>query len=317
MGAASAGSIGSPRRRRPSPIGLAVELLIAVSAPNEPMTVRELSRHLGWPRSSVHRALAILESYGLLVQDQASQLYQLGPRVLSLASSFLSRNDLVSSGAPVIGKLRDRLDETSSLQVRVGTRRVPIAIAECSHELRHVLRVGSSYPLFAGSAGKALVAFGDDPGLSAAVLDDARQHPEEVTFQFDSTHYLDELALIRRQGYATSRDERVQGSVGIAAPVFNSRGELLCALTVHGPTVRMNRQALDRAIPSVLETAQSLSAIAANQSPTTGNHSAHQAAVRPPLADQSVTEYAQLGTRGEVTHQRRSRRKEVESKESC
>ncbi|TAN31746.1 IclR family transcriptional regulator [bacterium] len=309
---ASAGSGTPDRRRRPSPVGLALDVLLTVAGPKQPMTVRELSNHLGWPRSSVHRAMAVLESYGLLVKDQASQLYQLGPRVLMLASGFLSRHDLVSLGTPVANSLRDRLDETTSLQVRVGVRRVPIVIAECSHELRHVLRAGGSYPLFAGAAGKVLVAFGGIPGLAEAVFEDASRHPEEFSRRFDLGVYMEELALIRQKGYATSWNERVQGSVGVAAPVFNSRGQLLGALAVHGPTVRVTQELLNSSIPAVLETAQALSALATNVSPPLGDHfkSSHMSGNQ--SLGPSIPLQSKPRPRQPSAPRRRPRRKEVQ-----
>ncbi len=248
---------GTPRRQA-TPAELPLKVLLAV-AESPRLSVRELASKVGWPRTSIHRALGAMESLGFLVHDAELRTYRLGATVLTLASTFLAQHNLLDISRPVVRGLRDALDESVALQIRVGVRRTPIVIEECSHELKHVLAVGGSYPLFAGSAGKVLVAFSDDPELISAVIKDAAAHSDERNLPFDAEAFRQELSRIRANGFAMSKDERVLGSRGIAAPVFGEDGQLEAALTVHGPTVRMTTRVMQRAIPLLLEASRRLS----------------------------------------------------------
>jgi IclR family KDG regulon transcriptional repressor len=252
-------NVAAPRRQA-TPAELPLKVLLAV-AESPRLSVRELAAKVGWPSTSIHRALGSLESLGFLVHDADLRSYRLGAKVLTLASTFLAQHDLVEIGRPVVRGLRDALDETVALQIRVGVRRAPIVIEECSHELKHVLAVGASYPLFAGSAGKVLVAFSDDPELVNAVIKDAVAHSDERNLPFDPEAFRRELKRIRGDGFAMSKDERVLGSRGIAAPVLGGDGELEAALTVHGPTVRMTTRVTQRAIPLLLDASRRLSEV--------------------------------------------------------
>jgi DNA-binding IclR family transcriptional regulator len=52
-----------------------------------------------------------------------------------------------------------------------------------------------------------------------------------------------ELLRIREDGIARTRDERVMGASGVAAPIFSSTGAVVAALLIAGPSDRMRANA--------------------------------------------------------------------------
>ena len=54
----------------------------------------------------------------------------------------------------------------------------------------------------------------------------------------DVTLFKEELAKIRRQGYAVSFGERDIEVVAVAAPVFDEEGKILASLSASGPVSR-------------------------------------------------------------------------------
>jgi DmpG-like communication domain/IclR helix-turn-helix domain/HMGL-like len=63
--------------------------------------VRELSSHLGWPRSTTHLLLSTLASEGFLMQS-SDRRYRLGWTIFELGSVFLSGLELREKALPVM-----------------------------------------------------------------------------------------------------------------------------------------------------------------------------------------------------------------------
>ncbi len=80
--------------------------------------------------------------------------------------------------------------------------------------------------------------------------------PKTIT---DPDVLLQEYAMIRKQGFATSDEESFEGIRAIAAPVRNRYGEVWASLAIAGPTVRLTKQRLDELIAVVIETADKIS----------------------------------------------------------
>src|SRR5262249_34953444 len=67
-----------------------------------------------------------------------------------------------------------------------------------------------------------------------------------------------ELGLIRARGYALSYGEYLADSGGIAAPVFDHRGELHAALFIWGPYSRLRGRTSRQLIRHVIDCAAEL-----------------------------------------------------------
>ena len=64
---------------------------------------------------------------------------------------------------------------------------------------------------------------------------------------------------MRERGYADAREEREEGLAAIAAPVWDSSGELAGIVGVQGPAPRFDEDATLAAVPLLLEHAVALS----------------------------------------------------------
>ena len=100
----------------------------------------------------------------------------------------------------------------------------------------HGVGGGAAYPLSGGAASKAILSALDDErvdGLLAGVP------PGPVARRF-----RDDVAKARRLGYATSVGETVDGAAAVSTPIVRSTGEVIGALNLTGPVVRMPDSAL-------------------------------------------------------------------------
>lgn len=112
-----------------------------------PRSTADVSRHLGYTRSTTYRLITELRRYRFIARDSAG-LLRIGdfPVAGSMATT-----------ASVLDRLRETTGESVQLWVRVRENRVCVRTADSFHELRVSRSVGTILPLVdGGSAGLAL-----------------------------------------------------------------------------------------------------------------------------------------------------------------
>ena len=206
-----------------------------------PCALAELCDRTGLPRATAYRLAAALEVHRLLARDDEGR-WCLGPAVTELASRV--NDPLLAASAAVLPTLRETTDESVQLYRREGTSRVCVAALEPSAGLRDTVPVGARLPMTAGSGAKVLLAH-SDAATQKVVLPGA---------QFtDRT-----LAEVRRRGWAQSVAEREPGVASVSAPVRDSRGVVIAAISVSGPIDRMGRRPGARWAADLLAAAEAI-----------------------------------------------------------
>lgn len=185
------------------------------------------------PKSTAHRLLSTLEARGFVKRDPTTDQYCLGLRTLELATCYFEGDDLTTVALPEMRRLRDQFDETVSLYVRDGQERVRVQKVESRQAVRRVVQIGQRMPLYIGASGKVILAHCD-----TQILEQVLGSLPEI---FDKENLLRQLEDVRRRGYATSIEEREQGTSAVAAPIFNRSGIVTAALCISGPTSRFGQ----------------------------------------------------------------------------
>lgn len=228
--------------RQHSGIGVldkAVGVLWAAAA--EPCGLAELCQRTGLPRATAHRLAVGLEVHGLLHRG-ADGRWRPGPTLGELASR--SGDPLLEAAAAVLPRLRDLTGESVQLYRRDGMQRICVAASEPPSGLRDTVPVGTRLSMGAGSGAKVLTAWAD-PATQRAVLADAR---------FTERTLLE----VRRRGWAQSVAERESGVASVSAPVRNSTGQVVAAVSVSGPVDRIGRRPGARWAANLLAAADAL-----------------------------------------------------------
>lgn len=217
----------------------AVGVLWAVAA--EPCGLAELCERTGLPRATAHRLAVGLEVHGLLHRSSDGR-WRPGPALAELASR--SGDPLLEAASAVLPRLRDLTGESVQIYRRDGMHRVCVAASEPASGLRDTVPVGSRLPMSAGSGAKVLAAWAD-PATQRTVLADA-------TFSERA------LLEVRRRGWAHSVAEREPGVASVSAPVRNSTGQVVAAVSVSGPVDRIGRRPGARWAANLLAAADAL-----------------------------------------------------------
>ncbi len=206
-----------------------------------PCALAELCDRTGLPRATAYRLAAALEVHRLLARDDEGR-WRLGPAVTELASRV--NDPLLAASAAVLPALRETTGESVQLYRREGTSRVCVAALEPSAGLRDTVPVGARLPMTAGSGAKVLLAH-SDAATQKTVLAAAK--------------FTDRaLAEVRRRGWAQSVAEREPGVASVSAPVRDSRGVVVAAISVSGPIDRMGRRPGARWAADLLAAAEAI-----------------------------------------------------------
>lgn len=181
------------------------------------LTLSEIARRLELNQSTAYRLTTTLRTKGFLQRDKMKR-YNLGPVLLKLARRVES--DIRVVALPVMEDLANEMGESVYLTVSHDPRQYVCieAVESRRHALTWSVDIGQVEPTYVGSAGKVHLSLRDEDEVHEALrhMDLKPYTPYTIT---DPNRLLDELAEIRRRGYALSYGERHEELVGISVPI--------------------------------------------------------------------------------------------------
>ena len=231
----------------------AAQLLVLVLQQDRPTTLGELARLTELPKSTASRVVAALERNALVQRESARGAIRPGPALLRFAQRGVDDSDLLDLATSVMRTLAAESGETINLGVPSATGVNHLAQVDSRHIVGAASWVGREAPFHSGANGKVFLAFG------AAVLPQgelARFTPHTIC---DREQLGAALDTIRAVGYATAIDEIEVGLSAVASPVRGASGACVAALSISGPSFRLDASELDRMGALLVEQAAVLS----------------------------------------------------------
>ena len=206
--------------------------------------VSEIAREQGLTKSTAFRLVSTLRRAGYLQQHPESGRYGLGLRLLDLGQRVARGLDVRRVARPTMFALAERARASVFLAVLFQGRVVNVEQADSPEPVR-VFFDGSEFELLphAIATGKVLLAAlpPAERDQAIAALDLRPLTPQTLTTRDD---VLAELDRVARQGYAVNDQEQVLGVRGVAAPIYDPRGEAVAAISAAAPTARLTRELL-------------------------------------------------------------------------
>lgn len=238
------------------------DILDVFSLSRPELTLAEIREATGLPTSTVQRLIGNLVDQGFL--DRTSNGIRVGVRMAYWAAPASHGMEILDLVKPVLQELRDETGETTAFfQASMGYR-VCVALAETRHLLRRTMHVGRILPIHAGSGGRVLLAWNDD--LMARVLDGELSQVAKATIT-DTEELRRAVEQTRIDGYAITSSENTSGASGISAPVFNAQADLVGALTITGPVLRMPRDLCENWVELLLAGAERITRMMGGRQP--------------------------------------------------
>ena len=219
------------------------DLLVRVLESEEPVALTDLASAAGLPKSTASRLVSALERRGLIEQDGERGRLRPGPAILRVAERSMLERNLVELARPSLDALSEASGETINLAVPAHHGVEHVAQVDSRHFLGAGQWLGRSVGYEHSANGKVFAAFGRAPAPAEAAAAKTTR----------------ELQAVVRDGFATSIDELEVGLWAMAAPVRGARGEVIAALSISGPTLRMTPERIAELQRVLISEARALS----------------------------------------------------------
>jgi DNA-binding IclR family transcriptional regulator len=218
--------------------------------------VRDLAKHLDLPVSTLHRLLYQLQDEGIIKYNEQLNKYGIGIELIRISAIVSNETDIKKITKPFLQKLVSKYNETFCLVLYDKKRRRIIWADKINgpQPLQYVINIGELQPVPYGSSGKSIMAFLDES--------DIQKICEEEHFSADQVQeLLKQLEQIRKNGVASTRNERLAGSKGIASPILDYEGRPLGSLVFTVPISRFNPELEDEISADIKKAAMEISRI--------------------------------------------------------
>ncbi|TGQ71067.1 MAG: IclR family transcriptional regulator [Mesorhizobium sp.] len=206
----------------------AIAILSAFTVADRSLGLAEIAARTGLYKSTILR-LANSLLRGQLLERLEDGRYRVGPATFRLGALYQRSVVAMDILLPIMRDLSERSWESVAFYVRSGDVRTCLYRVESKHPIRYTIREGDVLPLLSGSGGRVLAAFSGQPG-----------EPYET---------------IRKTCTYLSLGDRDPQTSGISAPVFGPGRILVGALTLAGPSARVDAAFLQRMKRPLLEAA--------------------------------------------------------------
>jgi DNA-binding IclR family transcriptional regulator len=213
-------------------------LLDALARAQGPLMLRDLAAAAGMSAAKAHRYLVSFQRLQLVVQDDGSTRYDLGPAALKLGLASLSRLDAVKLARQRISGLMEQVGHTVAIAVWGNHGPTIVHWEESQHAVTVNLRLGDVMPLLTSATGRCFAAFlprdAITPMLKEELARAQRQGRKDVPGTLAQARAM--LDEVRERGASRVVDTLLPGIVGFCAPVFDSDGHIALGVVALGPT---------------------------------------------------------------------------------
>jgi IclR family pca regulon transcriptional regulator len=216
-----------------------------------PISTSNISRKTGLSRAAVRRCLHTLSKLGLADCEDGTHFFLL-PRILELGNSYLSSKPLTKVVQPALEEVGHALSEFCSIGVLDDLHVICVARANVARIAPDwPVDVGSRMPAHRTTSGRVLLADFTSAELESFLVR-VQLIRDETQAGANIEQLREELAAVRRNGYALSDSEAAGDVRTIAVPLKNTNGKAVAALDIAVPSKRATlRQLQTRFLPSL------------------------------------------------------------------
>ncbi len=235
-----------------------LDILDILVEADRPQGVTELATKLDLDKSTVHRLLSTLASRSYIVQETATRRYLPSLKIVSHGRKIINDIQLRSVAKPFLKQLTQSTGESSNLAILAGVRVVYIDNEDSIASLNVQAEIGQVAPPHCTALGKALtIQYTPDEIKNLYKEYELRRFTTRTITTIDElvTH----LKIVKQQGFATDEEEYYFGVSCIAAPIYDHNNNVVAAVGISGPSIRMTSERIAELAPSVVRAAREIS----------------------------------------------------------
>jgi IclR family acetate operon transcriptional repressor len=236
----------------------AVTLLETIAELGGETTLSKLANRTGLNISTCHHLLATLVQRGFVTKGLGRRGYALGARILYLSHACL-QVDLPRRSQAALDRINEATGEAVHLAALQGDELVTVLKREARHAVRvDVGTLGSSDAAHATATGKAMLAWLPEDEIRRIVTAQGMTKftPSTIT---DFTELIENLRLVRRNGFSIDREEFRPGVVCVGAAIRDHSGAVVGSISASTPSMRASEEHLALMRDEVIAATRALS----------------------------------------------------------
>ena len=219
----------------------ALKLLNALSYHAQGLSLSEVASEVGLPNSTAHRLLTTLQNERYVRFDTERSVWLIGVQAFRVGTAFVRSRDMVAIARPYMRRLMEQSGETVNLAIADRGEVIYIAQVETQKMMRAIAGPGGRAQMHCSGVGKALLAF-NDAATSERLMGGMELRRETANTLTTALDLKRELEHIQARGYAIDNEENAIGLRCVAAVIYDEHGSAMAALSVSGPTARIQDQ---------------------------------------------------------------------------
>ncbi|MFY9636042.1 MAG: IclR family transcriptional regulator [Cellulosimicrobium cellulans] len=236
----------------------AIAVLRSFTADEPLLGVTEIANRVGLHKSTVSRILATFEQENLVERDEDTRRFRLGLGLIAVAGPLLAELEERRVAYPVLRELTELTGETSALMMWEGNESICVEQIASRHQIKHTTPLGARYNDALSSSVQVFLGTEPEERVRSLLLSGAIKFHglDEASLE----GYLLRLKDDARRGWAVNYGESSLDEVGVAAPVYDHRGDVVAAVLIPAPRFRVSNERLQSLGESCLAAANKVTA---------------------------------------------------------
>jgi len=225
----------------------------------KPMKLQDIAVRCDIPASTALRLIHTLETCGYAVQDEITLCYSLTLKFAVIGNLVKEGVSLYQIAHPHIEQLSYRCKANVNLAVADHLEALYIDVADNTESpIKFSHTVGYRYPLYTIASGKVLLCGLSDKSLQK-YLNETDFEPLTPKTICNKQAFLEELNIVKAQGYACNDEETCLGMRCIAVPVYGHDNEIIASIGMTGTIYQMSHEYMETLVPILKQTSEAVS----------------------------------------------------------
>jgi DNA-binding IclR family transcriptional regulator len=240
-----------------------IQIIETMASAREPLRLADIALLVQMPASTALRMVNTLVQKGYAYQEADTLRYGLTLRLTQIGSQVNAHISIREIAHPVLVRLSQDFKESACLAIEEDMEVIYIDVVDGPDGLLKITqRIGKRAPMHSTGVGKLLLTqytpeklalFMEKKGLLSLT-------PNTVA-SMEDLHK--EIELIRQRGFALDDEECELGARCLAAPICNSEGRIVAAISLSGPVSRMNPKRITEITSSLVAAANEIASVLA------------------------------------------------------
>jgi IclR family KDG regulon transcriptional repressor len=190
------------------------------------MSNAEISRRLNIATSSCSYILTRLQGAGYIKRSTQRGRYEIGLKVIALTHGALREMGLRKASQPILHRIVAQTSCSGIIAVLDGALIMIVDKVERPNLSKLDMDIGVCYPAHSTALGRVLMSHLPEKELAEIV--------PAAGSSFKAQLFLEGLEKIKQQGYSVSDGDLFMGVWAVAAPIFDSAGHAIAAVSATG-----------------------------------------------------------------------------------